>query len=69
MQWLSENWILVLFGGGMIAMHLFGHGHGGKSGSGGSGGGGGGCCGGKKAKTADLAAEETIKLPPSSKAM
>ncbi|GAA6178415.1 MULTISPECIES: hypothetical protein [Sulfitobacter] len=29
MQWLAENWFLVLFGGGMIAMHLFGHGHGG----------------------------------------
>lgn len=29
MDWLIENWVLVLFGGGMIAMHLFGHGHGG----------------------------------------
>ncbi len=29
MQWLLDNWILVLFGGGMIAMHLFGHSHGG----------------------------------------
>ena len=30
MQWLAENWFLVLIGGGMIAMHLFGHGgHGG----------------------------------------
>ena len=28
MQWILENWFLVLFGGGMIAMHLFGHGHG-----------------------------------------
>jgi hypothetical protein len=28
MQWLLDNWILVLLGGGMIAMHLFGHGHG-----------------------------------------
>lgn len=28
MQWILENWILVLVGGGMIAMHLFGHGHG-----------------------------------------
>lgn len=34
MQWLAENWFLVLFGGGMIAIHLFGHGHGGH----------GGCC-------------------------
>jgi hypothetical protein len=41
LQWVVENWVLVLFGGGMIAMHLFGHrGHGSK-------GGGGGCCGGK----------------------
>jgi hypothetical protein len=32
MQWLLDNWILVLFGGGMIAMHLFGHGHGGHGG-------------------------------------
>lgn len=30
MQWLSQNWIWVLFGGGFIALHLFGHGgHGG----------------------------------------
>jgi len=28
--WLVENWVWLLFGGGMIAMHLFGHkGHGG----------------------------------------
>jgi len=29
MQWIGENWVLLLVGGGMIAMHLFGHGHGG----------------------------------------
>ena len=29
MEWLSENWVLVLVFGGMSAMHLFGHGHGG----------------------------------------
>jgi hypothetical protein len=30
MQWLLDNWIWVLLGGGMVAMHLFGHGkHGG----------------------------------------
>ena len=30
MEWLSQNWIWVLFFVGMIAMHLFGHGgHGG----------------------------------------
>lgn len=27
MQWLTENWVLVLVIGGMAAMHLFGHGH------------------------------------------
>jgi len=32
MQWIAENWFLLLFGGGMLAMHLFGHGkHGGHS--------------------------------------
>ena len=41
MQWIIENWVLVLLGGGMIGMHLFGHG---KHGSGG----GRGCCGPKK---------------------
>jgi hypothetical protein len=29
MDWLVENWVLVLVFGGMAAMHLFGHGHGG----------------------------------------
>ena len=29
MQWLLDNWIVVVFGGGMIAMHLFGRGCGG----------------------------------------
>ena len=28
MQWVIDNWVLVLLGGGMVAMHLFGHGHG-----------------------------------------
>jgi hypothetical protein len=35
MQWVLDNWILLLIGGGMIAMHLFGHGHGGHDGHGG----------------------------------
>ena len=26
MQWLLDNWLLVLLGGGMVVMHLFGHG-------------------------------------------
>lgn len=35
MEWLSQNWIWVLFGVGMIAMHMFGHGgHGGHGGRG-----------------------------------
>jgi hypothetical protein len=25
MEWLSENWVLVLVFGGMAAMHVFGH--------------------------------------------
>jgi len=30
MQWVIDNWILLVFGGAMVAMHLFGHrGHGG----------------------------------------
>ena len=37
MQWLLDNWILVLFGVGMLAMHLFGHGHGGHGGKKGDG--------------------------------
>jgi len=28
MNWIAENWLILLFGGGMLAMHLFGHGHG-----------------------------------------
>lgn len=26
MQWVLGNWALLLAGGGMVAMHLFGHG-------------------------------------------
>jgi len=26
MEWLSQNWVWVLFGAGFIAMHMFGHG-------------------------------------------
>ena len=30
MEWISQNWVWVLFFAGMVAMHLFGHGaHGG----------------------------------------
>lgn len=39
MQWLADNWIVVLLVGGMAAMHLFGHGgHGGHGGAGRGGG-------------------------------
>ena len=48
MEWLLDNWVLVLFGGGMIAMHMFGHGGHGKSG----GKGGHGCC---KSRTSEAA--------------
>ena len=27
MEWLVENWVLVLVFGGLAAMHLFGHDH------------------------------------------
>ena len=40
MEWLSQNWVWVLFFAGMIAMHMFGHGgHGGHGGHSGHGGG------------------------------
>jgi len=28
MQWITENWLLLALIGGMLAMHMFGHGHG-----------------------------------------
>ena len=38
MEWISQNWVWVLFAVGMIAMHLFGHGgHGGHGEHGGHG--------------------------------
>ena len=48
MEWISENWIWLALGFGMVAMHMFGHGHGSR-GSQHAGhakaGHGGGCCG------------------------
>lgn len=35
MQWLADNRTWVLLIGGMIGMHLFGHGHGGHGSGGG----------------------------------
>lgn len=29
MQWIIDNWLTLVLIGGMLAMHLFGHGHGG----------------------------------------
>ncbi|MCB1740432.1 MAG: DUF2933 domain-containing protein [Burkholderiaceae bacterium] len=37
MDWLTENWIWVIFGVAFIAMHLFGHGGHGRHGGGGCG--------------------------------
>lgn len=48
MEWIADNWLVLLLGGGMVAMHMFGHGHGK-----GAGHGGGGCCGGAGTKPAD----------------
>jgi len=55
MEWLSENWLLALFIGGMLVMHFGGHRGGGK--------GGGGCCGGGKKVKAEN--DEISRLPPS----
>jgi len=38
MEWLAENWIFVIFLAAFVAMHLFGHRHGGHGGHGGRGG-------------------------------
>ena len=41
MEWLTQNWVLMLLFGGMVAMHMFGHGrHGGHGGHGGGSDGG-----------------------------
>lgn len=37
MQWIVDNWLILLLVGGMLAMHMFGHGHG-RGGHGGDGG-------------------------------
>ncbi len=73
MQWLTDNWIWILLIGGMLAMHLFGHGghggHGGRGngGHGGHGGHGGGCGSGRhRHKTEDKVEEETEPKAPRS---
>lgn len=58
MEWFTENWIWILLIGGMLAIHLFGHGgHGGHGANGGRGHGGGGCGGGHGRKPAEKAEE------------
>jgi|Deesub1362A_J573_1020465.scaffolds.fasta_scaffold56323_2 hypothetical protein len=34
MQWIIDNWLTVVLIVGMLAMHMFGHGHGGHGGHG-----------------------------------
>jgi hypothetical protein len=65
MQWISDNWLLLLLGGGMLAMHLFGHGKRGGHGGHGGGKGGGGCCGGRKAPDKPEPELSTTTIPPS----
>ncbi len=56
MNWLSENWIWVLFGLAFIAMHIFGHGgHAGHGGHGSPRSGG---------DSKDSATEPTDVVPP-----
>jgi len=59
MQWILDNWVLILLGGGMIAMHLRGHGS--------KGHGGGGCCGGKSKPKPEEDSEPTLQPDPDSK--
>jgi len=58
MEWLSQNWVWLLFIGAMVAMHLFGHG--GHGGHGKTSGGHGGC-GGGHAGSAEVNDEERPK--------
>ena len=48
MEWIAENWFLILIIILFVGMHMFGHGHGSHGGHGGHGkqGGGHGGCGG-----------------------
>lgn len=46
MQWIIDNWLTVLLIVGMLAMHMFGHGHGGH----------GGHCGQKRERRRDARA-------------
>jgi hypothetical protein len=61
MQWITENWLLILLGGGLITLHLFGHSkHGGKGGHTGNG--------AKKSEalariTSKSGSKETVKPP------
>lgn len=55
MEWLSDNWIWLLLGGGMIGMHYFGHGRRGA---------GGGCCGGHAHGHDEAAKADGAGAPP-----
>lgn len=57
MGFIAENWLILVLGGGMVATHLFGHGHGGKHGA-------GGCCGPKRADTGNPKNEMKDNSPP-----
>jgi len=48
MQWITDNWIWLALGGGMLAMHLFGHR---KGGHGQGQAKGRGCCAGHQSET------------------
>ena len=65
MEWILDNWLLLLLGGGMIAMHLFGHGHGAHGGGGGGGHGGGGKHkdAAKAEPSADVSAPPVVQRP------
>lgn len=53
MQWLADNWLVLLLFVGMLAMHLFGHGHGSHGGCGTTRGKPEDRAAGRRARTAD----------------
>ena len=55
MQWIFDNWVILLLGGGMLVMHLRGHGGHGSKGH------GGGCCGGKSKPKPEEDSEKIIQ--------
>ncbi|VAW17386.1 hypothetical protein MNBD_ALPHA09-1715 [hydrothermal vent metagenome] len=63
MQWVLDNWIWLVFGGGMAAMHLVGHGKRGGHGSGQEK--SQSCCGHREKETDAPAPEKSILIPKS----